>query len=66
MSVETMSASKCIPVDLSWRIHHLTIQWGDKALPVARQIENDLTEPQIRWNYTWILMYVWQEEKGDF
>jgi hypothetical protein len=39
---------------------------ADKVFPLARQIENDLTEPQIQWNYTWILMYVWQEEKGDF
>jgi hypothetical protein len=33
---------------------------------VARQIDDDLTEPHIRRYYTWILMYGEEEEKGDF
>jgi hypothetical protein len=39
---------------------------GDTRRMVARQIDDDLTEPHIRRYYTWILMYVKEEEKGDF
>ncbi len=33
---------------------------------VARQIDDDLTEPHIRRYYTWILMYGEENEKGDY
>lgn len=33
---------------------------------IARQIDDDLTEPHIRRYYDWLLMYGQEDEKGDY